>query len=136
VSLGVLADWASVLALLITLYNAYQITSVKSQIILNLTLQSLLERLEENSRQMNGYLMQYAASADSFDEVTGLCHANIRAVKRRLGLRRGWFCRGLLKTIVRYRRWQNIDTARTVYNALQQVIQEVANRIEERRITG
>lgn len=103
--------------------------------MLNLTLPPLLQRLQQDSGDLNGYLLLYEASIDSFDEVIGICEANVNAMRRRLGRHRSSFCRGLLKLIVRYRSERSSDTARAVYNALQQVIQELANRVEERRIT-
>lgn len=35
-----------------------------------------------------------------------------------------------------YRKQKSIVSARAIYDALQQVIQEIANRLEEIRITG
>jgi len=133
-----LPDWSSVLALLITIYNAYQITRVRRQILLNLTLSSLLERLRRNSERMNECLLLILkdASIDTFDEVIAICEANVRAVRRRLGRTRARFCSPLLSAISVYRRAQNVDSARSVYNSLQGVIQEIANREEERRIRG
>ena len=136
VDLNAAAAWASIVSLLISAYNAIQITSVRRNILLNVTLPLLLERLRENSKVINGHLLIFDGSADGFEEVIGLCEANVRAVRRRLGYFRGWFCRRMLKAIVRHRRRRSVDSARSVYNALQQLIQEVANRAEERRITG
>src|SRR5439155_26506284 len=112
-NIGVLADWASISALLIALYNAYQITRVRGQIVLNLTLSSLLGRLQDNSQRMNESLLLQHASSDSFDEIVEICEANVRAVRRRLGLRRGRFCLMLLSSIAAYRRRRDTETARS-----------------------
>ena len=135
-SLNEVADWASVAALLISAFNALQITSVRRRIILNVTLPTLLTRLRENSSRMNLYLISYLASGESFYEVIGPCEANVRALKRRIGFRQARICAGMLLSFKRYRRDKSVGNARDVYNELQQLIQEVANRLEEQRITG
>ncbi|HVH78184.1 MAG TPA: hypothetical protein VM782_02240 [Stellaceae bacterium] len=136
ISISQVADWASIVALLVSAFNALQITIVKRRIILNVTLPDLLARLAENSRSMNLYLIAFSATNDSFDEVTGLCEANVRALKRRLGFGQGRICAGMLLSIRRYRRNRSASSARDLYNDLQQLIQEIANRLEEQRILG
>jgi hypothetical protein len=135
-SLGVIADWASVISLALVAFNVHQVTRIKKQIILNLTLDRLLRNLQDDSKAMNSHLLFYEASVDSFNEVVGKCDANVGAVRRRFGIHGGWFCRRLQKSIARYRSERNVETARTVYNDLQQVIREIINRIDERRIRG
>jgi hypothetical protein len=135
-TLGEVADWASIAALAISVLNATLIFSLKRRIVVNLTLEPLLERLREGSTQMNGYLLLFDASADAFDETAAIWEANVRAVQRRPGIRHGWFCRDLLKSLRVYRNRRSYDAARRVYNHLQKVIREVANRLEERRITA
>jgi hypothetical protein len=131
-----LADWASILALLLAIYNAVLITRVKKEILLNVTLGSLLCSLQENSQAMNDCLVLADASIDTFDEVVEVCHANIRTIRRRLGRRRSRFCRPLLTSIRIFAKQREANAARDVYNKLQGVIQELINHAEERRITG
>jgi hypothetical protein len=130
------ADWASIISLIISGYAAIQITLVKRRVVANLTLEPLLGRLRANSKEMNRCLSDYGSYRGQFDEVLGLMEANVRALRRRLGARYGWFCRRPLAAIRVYRLDENDAGARTVYNALQQVVQEVANLVEEMRITG
>jgi hypothetical protein len=113
------ANWASIASLVISIFNVALIVSLKRRIVANVTLEPLLERLREGSTQMNGYLLLFEAAADDFDATAAICEADVRAVQKRLGVRQGWFCR-----------------ARRVYNHLQKVIREVANRLEERRIAA
>jgi hypothetical protein len=136
VSLSVLADWASIFALLISAFNAFQITTVKRRMMLNVTLNPLLNRLMENSRDMNRCLLNYQATIADIDKVIGICEADARALKRRFGLRHGRFCKNLLDMLIAYRRDRSEDSARAVYNSLQAVIREVAHRAEEMRVTG
>jgi hypothetical protein len=136
VSLSFFADWASIIALLVTAYNAYQITAIKRRMLVNLTLKPLLDRLRENSTDMNRLLLPGSRPEYEYDAVLGICEANVGAVKRRLGRQRGRFCNRLQAAIVRYREQKSDRAALSVYAALQQVIQEVANRVEEMRITG
>jgi hypothetical protein len=134
-SLSDIADWASIVALLISGFNTLLIFSVKRRIVLNVTLEPMLARLTENSARMNGYLLG-VISADVVNETIGLCEAEVRAIRRRFGGYRARFCRRLRRSMSHYRRRPDVDTARDVYNDLQQVIQEIANRAEEMRITG
>jgi hypothetical protein len=136
ISLSEVADWASIAALVISGLNTLLIFSLKRRIILNVTLEPLLLRLQENSRVMNQCLFLFDAFSDTFDEYFGPCEANINAVRRRLGYRRSAFCKDTQRSMLRYRRSRSLETARTVYNDLQRVLREVANRVEEQRIIG
>jgi hypothetical protein len=130
------ANWASIASLVISIFNVALIVSLKRRIVANVTLEPLLERLREGSTQMNGYLLLFEAAADDFDATAAICEADVRAVQKRLGVRQGWFCRDLLKSLRVYRNHRSYDAARRVYNHLQKVIREVANRLEERRIAA
>jgi hypothetical protein len=103
VSLSFFADWASIIALLVTAYNAYQITTIKRRMLVNLTLEPLLDRLRENSTEMNRLLLPGSRPEYEYDTVLGICEANVGAVKRRLGSQRGQFCNRLLAAVVRHR---------------------------------
>ncbi len=135
-SVGEVADWASIAALVVSGINTLLIFALRRRILLNVTLEPLLDRLRENSNRMNGCLLLFDASIDTFDEVIAICEANVRALRRRLGLRRSWFCRDLIKAFGAYGDNRSYDAARRVFNHLQRVVQEVANRVEERRITA
>jgi hypothetical protein len=104
--------------------------------LINLTLSPLLDRLRGNSTEMNRFLVRYETSMHDLDGVIGICEANVRAVKRRLGVHHGRFCNDLLALMGAYRKQKSVVIARRVYDALQRVIQEIANRVEEIRITG
>jgi hypothetical protein len=95
-NLGFFADWASILALLVTAFNAYQITNVKRRLVIYLTPPPLLDRLRDNSSEMNRFLLLFAASMDHFDGVIGICEVNVRAVRRRLGVRQSRSARASL----------------------------------------
>jgi hypothetical protein len=110
--------------------------TVKRRVLINLTLAPLLDRLRGNSSEMNRFLLRHEASMHDLDGVIGICEANVRAVKRRLGVHRGRFCNDLLVLMVAYRRQKSVSMAGRVYDALQRVIQEIANRVEEIRIMG
>src|SRR6266851_3380043 len=99
-----LPDWASILGFLIVIFNAWQITRVKNRIILNLTLDTLLQKLRENSEKLNECLQIYAASTERFDETIEVCGANVRTLRRRLGAQRSWFCSPVLRSMRLYRR--------------------------------
>jgi len=58
----------------------------------------------------------------------------VKAVRRRLGIWRGWFSRELLKAANKYDKQRDRSNAREVFNRLAQVIQHLDNLIEERRI--
>jgi hypothetical protein len=58
-------------------------------IVVNLTLEPSLQRLRENSMDMNQYLSYYEIHANGFFETAGMCEANIKAVRRRLGYFKG-----------------------------------------------
>ena len=131
-----LPDWASIASLLIVIYTAIQIRNVKRNMMVSLTVSEILIRLRHYSGRLNGFLMTYSVCVDDFDEVVGLCHADVLAVRRRFGFHRSRFCRDLLRSIKLYHATKSAEAGRAVYNALQQVVQEIANRVEERRIMG
>jgi hypothetical protein len=135
-TLNILADAASIISLLLVIYNAFQITAVKRRIVLNVTLDPLLNRLQEGSREMNYCLLNYQATVADLDVVMSMCEADVRALIRRFGVRRGGFCKSFLTILFAYRRRKSEDGARAVYAALQRVIREASNRAEELRITG
>jgi hypothetical protein len=136
ISLSEVVDWASIAALVISGVNALLIFSLKRRIILNVTLGPLLGRLKDNSQRLNGCLLGDADAATGMTEIVGLCEAEAKAIQRRFGFYRARFCRRFLRSIAYYRLHGDMDAARAVYDDLQQVIQELANRIEELRITG
>lgn len=131
-----LPDWASIAGFFIVIFNAWQITRLKRRIVLSLTLDSLLRRLQTDSMDLNECLQLYRASIDRFDATVEVCKANVSTLCRRLGLRNGWFCLRVLRAIRVYQRGRDEEAARSVYNRLQGVVQEVANRVEEVRISG
>jgi hypothetical protein len=134
--LSKLADWASVISLGITLFNTYLIIRIRQGIVLNLTLEPMLSRLRENSADMNRYLSYYESHAAKFLDVAGVCEADIRAIRRRLGYIRGWFLRDLLKSVHKYKRDRTQPNAQEIYSSLLHVRQRLANMLEERRIIG
>jgi hypothetical protein len=136
ITVGEVADWASIVALIISCVNALLIFSVKRRIVLNVTLGPLFLRLRENSESMNRCLSEFGIFSDTFNEQLGRCEANVNAVRRRLGHRRSAFCKGAQRSILEYRRRKSVDAARDVYNDLQRVLQEVENRVEEQGIVG
>ena len=97
---------------------------------------SLLQQLQDNSQDMNECFLTYGTSMDRFGATVEVCEANVRALRRRLGWQRSWFCRSVLHSMHQYRRERDENSAREIYNRLQRVVQEVAHRAEEVRISG
>jgi hypothetical protein len=135
-TLAYVSSWASVISLVLTFVNTYLILRIKAGIVVNLTLEPMLSRLTDNSADMNQHLSYYNLSNQQFVEVAGVCEANVRAIRRRLGYVRGRFLRALLRSIRLYRRDRSRTNAQEIYVCLQQVRQHLANLLEERRITG
>ena len=135
-TLAYVSSWASVLSLALTLLNTYLILRIKAGIVVNLTLEPMLVRLTENSTEMNQHLSYYDVSDQRFFEVAGVCEADVRAMRRRLGYIRAWFLRDLLRSMRTFRRDRSRTNAQEVYASLQQVRQHLANLLEEKRITG
>jgi hypothetical protein len=131
-----LRELASLISLGVTLLNTYLLVRVRQGIVLNLTLEPILLRLRKNSEQMNGYLSYYEFQSIRFFEVVGICEADIRATRRRLGPMRGWFLRDLLKSMRKYKKDRTQPNAQEVYVCLLHTSQGLANMLEERRITG
>ena len=129
------SGWASVISLAITLLNTYLILRIKSGIVVNLTLEPMLLRLTENSADMNRHLSYYEVG-NQFFEVAGVCEANVKAIRRRLGYVRGRFLSDLLRSMRTFRRDRSRINAQEVYACLQQVRQHLANMLEEKRIIG
>ena len=136
ITLTEVADWVSIIALLISIFNTLLIFSVKRRIMLNVTLEPLLQRLRDNSQIINDYLLSQTEITIGLNEVVWRCEAEAKAIQRRFGFYRARFCRRLLQSIAHYRRHGGVSAARVVYDNLQQVIQDLANRIEELRIMG
>jgi hypothetical protein len=134
--LSTFADWASVASLCLTLLNTYLIIRIRQGIVLNLTLEPILSRLTQNSGKMNQCLTYYEANSAKFVEVVGICEANVRATRRRLGYVRGWLLRDLLTSMRKYKNNRSQQNAQEVYGQLQKVRQGIANMLGERRITG
>ncbi len=78
--LSTFADWASVIALGVTVVNTYLIIRIRQGIVLNLTLEPILSRLRDNSENMNRHLSYYQLHSVSFFEVVGVCEANVKAI--------------------------------------------------------
>ena len=135
-ALAYASEWASIASLALTFLNTYLIFRIKGGIIVNLTLEPMLMRLRENSSIMNQSLAYYDAIDPRFFEIAGVCEANVKAVRRRLGFLRGWFVTDLLRSIRIFRRDRSIQNAEIVYANLQQVCQHIANMLEEKRISG
>lgn len=134
--LSTFADWASVISLGVTVLNTYLIIRIRQGIVLNLTLEPILSRLRDNSENMNRHLSYYELHSDNFLQVVNVCEANIKTIRHRLGYRRGWFLRGVLRSMRKYRKDRTQPNAQEVYSSLLHVCQGVANMLEERRITG
>jgi hypothetical protein len=134
--LSTFADWASVISLGVTVVNTYLIIRIRQGIVLNLTLEPILSRLRDNSENLNRHLSYYELHSASFLEVVGVCEANIKAIRRRLGYFRGWFLRDVLRSMRKYQKYRTQPNAQEVYTSLLHVCQDLANMLEERRITG
>jgi hypothetical protein len=135
-TLAYFSAWASIISLLITLINTYLIIRIRAGIVVNLTLEPSLQRLRENSMEMNRHLGYYEIHANGFFETAGVCEANVRAIRRRLGYLKGRFTGDLLRSLRRYRKDRSRQNAQEVYGGLQHVCQHIANLVEERRIIG
>jgi hypothetical protein len=103
-TLAYFSAWASIISLLITAINTYLIVRIRAGIVVNLTLEPSLQRLRENSMEMNQYLIYYEVHANRFFETAGMCEANVKAVRRRLGYFKGWFTRELMRSLRKYRK--------------------------------
>ncbi|HVC50825.1 MAG TPA: hypothetical protein VND87_02265 [Stellaceae bacterium] len=128
--------WASLVSLALTLVNTILILRIKSGIVVNLTLEPLFDRLRQRSGEMNQFLAYYEVNGARFFEVAGICEADIRALRRRLGYVRSRFLRSHVHAARKFRRDRSAANAQEVYASLQQVRQHIANMLEERRITG
>src|SRR5271154_5824894 len=109
---------------------------VRAAIVVNVTLEPILMRLADNSAVMNRLLSYYGANIQQFVEVAGICEANVRTMRRRLGYVRGRFLREILRSLRAFKRDRTQINAQEVYACLQQVRQHIANMLEEKRITG
>jgi hypothetical protein len=128
--------WAGMVSLVLTFVNTYLILRVKAGIVVNLTLEPMLNRLSENSANLNECLFDFDPNAQRFSEVAGVCEANAKAIRRRLGYVRSLFLRDFLRALRRFKARRSRENAQEVYAYLQQVRQHIANMIEEKRITG
>jgi hypothetical protein len=135
-TLGYVSSWASIFSLVLTFVNTYLILRIRAGIVINLTLEPILARLRERSVEMNQHLAYYDVSNHRFLEVAGVCEADVRAMRRRLGYIKGWFLRDLLRSMRTLRKDRSQTNAQEVYASLQQVRQHLANMLEEKRITG
>jgi hypothetical protein len=131
-----ISSWASILSLVLTFVNTYLIIRIRAGIVVNLTLEPILDRLRKNSSEMNQSLSYYDIHSTKFFEAVGICEANVRTVRRRLGYFRGRFCADLLWSIRQYKSNRTQENAQEVYSRRQYVCQQIANMAEERRITG
>ncbi len=131
-----LGDLSSILAFVIAIINSFLIMWIRRNFLINATIRPLLVRLTQNSFSLNQCLAQFDASTDDFTESVGRCEANVQAVRRRLGIRKGWFCRELLRAVKIYHTQRDRNSAREVYNGLQKVIEHLYNLVEERGIIG
>jgi hypothetical protein len=127
--LSTFADWASVISLGVTVVNTYLIIRIRQGIVLNLTLEPILSRLRDNSESMNRHLSYYELHSASFLEVVGVCEANIKAIRRRLGYFRGWFLRDVLRSMRKYQKYRTQPNAQEVYTSLLHVCQDLVVRI-------
>jgi hypothetical protein len=137
--LNLAGTWASIISLVLTFINTLLIVTIKRRIAASLTLQPLLERLQENSAALNQCLTLFDASIDRFNAVVAQCEVNARTARRRLGMRWGFASpalRALLKATRSYNRERTRDNAQEVYNLLGAMIQYINNLLEERRISG
>jgi hypothetical protein len=54
-----ISSWASILSLVLTFVNTYLIIRIRAGIVVNLTLEPILDRLRKNSSEMNQSLSYY-----------------------------------------------------------------------------
>jgi hypothetical protein len=116
-TLAYVSGWASVISLAVTLLNTYLILRIKAGIVVNLTLEPMLLRLTENSADMNQHLSYYEVG-NQFFEVAGVCEANVKAIRRRLGYVRGRFLHDLLRSMRTFRSDRSRINAQEVYACL------------------
>ncbi len=67
-----LGDLSSILAFLITILNAYLITSIKRRIMINVTIVPLRDRLRSDSLELNNSLAYFETSFDEFNQALGI----------------------------------------------------------------
>lgn len=134
--LAEISSWASIVSPVLTFVNTYLIIRIRAGIVVNLTLEPILERLRQNSSQMNQSLSYYDMQSVKFFESVGVCEANVRTLRHRLGYVQGRFCADLLRSIRQYKSDRTQDNAQEIYSRLQYVCQHRENMAEEKRITG
>src|SRR6185437_7492022 len=104
VGLSYWSSWASLISLAVAAWNTYLILRIKAGIVLNVTLEPMLIRLKENSAELNRQLMYYEVNHHRFSEVAGICEADVKALRRRLGFIKSRFVRGPLRSMRTFRR--------------------------------
>jgi hypothetical protein len=139
------ADWASILSLFVSVYAAYAITKVRSQVVDRMRLPPLVTVLEKHGKNFATLMLAYdeAETKDQFAVELARCEANLRLVKSKVNRQIGGHIGVLLGQVGKYKRprlfgyYPALDTrehAWKIYTELNGLIEELKNFVEEQRM--
>lgn len=142
--LSPIADWASLVSLLVSGLALYQIRLVRSQIVGNVRLPALISALRKNGASLAELLDDFAkanASRDILLEL-GRCEVNARSIQSHLA--RGQLrqrASGLAQMIKDYNTFGSSrttaeDSAWKIYGELNILLEELKNETEVRKLVG
>lgn len=141
----IVADWASIIALFVSVYAAYAITKVRSEVVARVRLPALLGALEVHGKNFATLMRTFdeGETKDQFALELARCEANLRLVRKKLKREAASRASKLLRKIRRYKgpSWFGIyaaantrDDAWNIYAELNGLVEEVKNFVEEQKM--
>lgn len=81
-SLGFVADWASIIGLVLTGLTFYFVFGLKEKFLLKSGVDAHIKSLIEISSEVSGLLQSYEANSTAIDELFELANVELRAIQR------------------------------------------------------
>jgi len=135
----------SILSLLASTYAAFGIKRVRADLINRATLPTLLEALDKHAVAFGGYMQDFEKNRNDFEAELAGCGANLTSIQQKITDTTKVNVWPLQWRIARYKGPlpfsrkgpQNSEQdARTIYNGLKAIQQQLKNYLEEQRFAG
>jgi hypothetical protein len=141
----VIADWASIISLVVSTYAAYAITKVRSQVVGRVRMPSLVAAIEKSGKKFAILMRSYdeVETREQFVLELARCEATLRLIKSKASRATAGRVRALLQHVSNFKgpRWfgyypaaNRRDDAWRIYTELNSLIEELKNVIEEQKI--
>jgi hypothetical protein len=139
------AEWAGILALVVSMYAALTIRLVRNDILKRVRLPQLLDQITQRATALANLMRQYPANRNQIRVEMSRCEAHLKVLRRKVNGEISMTVRGLQAAIKSYNstpRWfrptprNNKDNAWNIYAQMNGLIEELKHFIEDQRVVG